>query len=438
MTVPTELAERYAYHFTSIDNIASIIQNGLLCTSEKARQGIVHINVAEEGIQKRRSEMEVTCNPGGCVHDYVPFYFAKKTPMLLAVINKRNVDQDELVYLAIPITILTSREDAVFTDASANTEVPPNFYNSENLEQLTTLNWPIIDSRKWTYPPAETNQKMAELLVKQSVSLADVSHFIVQSQEIANQLFKIFRDLGVGAPKVFINSDHYFDWSGRLIGVGPKRLKRELDEAITDVCKAPPATTPKFVSVRDALDKLGADFNLIKELSDIDGLMANYPPHNCDVGEHTRKVVNGLDGIAEYQELSDELKDIVKLAAYFHDIGKGPKERWPKHVMSKPDHNHVFSSLKMARRILKEEFVKLDDQTVSLVLMLIAYDDLLGDICGNGRDEKQLFDTVKSKTQLKMLIALSTADVSSICFFWSAQLDAFISRSKEEWMQRLP
>ncbi|MGQ7112742.1 DarT ssDNA thymidine ADP-ribosyltransferase family protein, partial [Escherichia sp. TWPC-MK] len=37
------------------------------------------------GKQHRRSEMRVTCGPGGVVHDYVPFYFTKRSPMLLKV-----------------------------------------------------------------------------------------------------------------------------------------------------------------------------------------------------------------------------------------------------------------------------------------------------------------------------------------------------------------
>ncbi|MGV2842160.1 DarT ssDNA thymidine ADP-ribosyltransferase family protein, partial [Vibrio cyclitrophicus] len=75
--IPNEFKGRFAYHFTSVNNLQSIISDGLLCTNLKIKHGIVHEDIANNDIQKRRSKMEVTCGPRGVVHDYVPFYFAK-------------------------------------------------------------------------------------------------------------------------------------------------------------------------------------------------------------------------------------------------------------------------------------------------------------------------------------------------------------------------
>ncbi len=89
MSIPQGLRGRYAYHFTLVDNLESIIDSGLLCTNLKNKHGISHENIAEQGIQGRRSTMPVPCSGGNFVHDYVPFYFSKKTSMQLGVINKR-------------------------------------------------------------------------------------------------------------------------------------------------------------------------------------------------------------------------------------------------------------------------------------------------------------------------------------------------------------
>ena len=89
MALPDSLKGRYAYHFTSIDNLNSIIENGLLCTNLKNEQNISHQNIAELGIQGRRSTMSVPCSDGKFVHDYVPFYFSKRNSMQLGVINKK-------------------------------------------------------------------------------------------------------------------------------------------------------------------------------------------------------------------------------------------------------------------------------------------------------------------------------------------------------------
>ena len=152
MSIPQNLKGRYAYHFTLIDNLESIIESGLLCTNLKNKQGISHENIAEHGIQGRRSTMPVPCSGGNCVHDYVPFYFSKKTPMQLSVINKKNVDQPLLIYFAIPIEIIEQKEGVVFSNASANTNAPPNFYNASSVDMLSSLNWDAIDDKKWGCP----------------------------------------------------------------------------------------------------------------------------------------------------------------------------------------------------------------------------------------------------------------------------------------------
>ncbi|PPD49410.1 MAG: hypothetical protein CTY13_03490 [Methylobacter sp.] len=62
MTIPTNHRWKHAYHFTLIDNLESFIENGILCTNIKNNLGISHKNVAEEGIQSRRSTMLAPCS----------------------------------------------------------------------------------------------------------------------------------------------------------------------------------------------------------------------------------------------------------------------------------------------------------------------------------------------------------------------------------------
>ena len=78
------------YHLTHIDNLASIIQSGgCLSFNRKQNQGIGHIDVAYETIQVRRAQTSVPCGSGGCLHDYVPFFFAPRPPMLYAIYRTR-------------------------------------------------------------------------------------------------------------------------------------------------------------------------------------------------------------------------------------------------------------------------------------------------------------------------------------------------------------
>lgn len=237
MPIPPSLSDRFAYHFTLIDNLESIIDSGILCTNLKNKLGVSHINVAAESIQSRRSTMLVPCSSGKFVHDYVPFYFSKKTSMQLGVINKKNIDQPLLIYFAIPIDTICSVAGAVFSDASANTELPPNFYNSSRVDMLGTLNWEAIDSKKWGCPSDEfRHQKMAELLIPDRVGIEQVSHIIVWNSWIKEEVEKIFINKGVVAPTIKFDDAHYYvnfyDGGSQSIVTGPKLLKHFFEEAV--------------------------------------------------------------------------------------------------------------------------------------------------------------------------------------------------------------
>src|SRR6266487_573160 len=147
MPIPTKHANRFIYHFTHIDNLPDILQHGFLCNAHPDFPKSRCRSIAEQGIQERRAEMEVPCGPCGMVHDYVPLYFGSLSPMLLAVVNKKNVDQMDILYFEFPIALL-ERNDVLFTDAAANTVVPPHFYFDPG--DLDRLNWAEIDSLKWS------------------------------------------------------------------------------------------------------------------------------------------------------------------------------------------------------------------------------------------------------------------------------------------------
>jgi ssDNA thymidine ADP-ribosyltransferase DarT-like protein len=74
------------YHLTHIDNLASISQSGgCLSFNQKQNQGIDHVDVAYKTVQVRRAQTSVPCGSGGYLHDYVPFFFAPRPPMLYAI-----------------------------------------------------------------------------------------------------------------------------------------------------------------------------------------------------------------------------------------------------------------------------------------------------------------------------------------------------------------
>lgn len=413
---------RFVYHFTHIDNLEEIIKNGLLSTNLKAKKGIKHKDIANNEIQHRRSEMKVTCGPGGVIHDYVPFYFTKRSPMLLNVIKGKNVDQEGIIYLAIPIEAVEDKS-VVFSTSSANTLSPPAFYSDSS--DLDKLNWNIIDSRVWV-PSPETlkQQKMAELLIHDKITFSDISFIVVWDSSIGDHVKKLLKKNGINEFDVrfdFTSFDyHYFhdlNADGRVnIVSGPRILLAETKECINHIIQNKPSN-PVFENISDALETISFNFGCIKELSDIDGLRTDNPIHKEDVGAHSRRVATLLNTEPVFHELSKKEQLVVTLAAYLHDVGKGPKSRW-KDGIQKVDDTHPIKSLPMLKRILTKDIGGLSNREIRQIVMLVVYDDLVGDVIGNKRSEDQIKNIIKIKSDVDMLILIAKCDMNSINTSW--------------------
>lgn len=443
MAVPVHHRGRNAYHFTSIQNLESIINHGIFSTNQKITRGIMHVNVAEEGIQRRRALMQVPGTNGRCVHDYVPFYFAKKTPMQQAVLYKKNVDQQFIIYLSVSVLLMETRAGAYYTNASANTDVPPTFYSgNHHSDQLDQLDWQTIDSARWGYDDdAQRHRKMAEFLLPDHVPLHEVNQIITFDRSISDCVREIFQSKGVVPPNVVeAGGEHYYlepgNWTASLV-TGPFFLKRLVGKTFSDVVSFQRQMMPKFQTLSEALRAIRANFAAIRELGDIDGLNANYGPHSEDVGSHSRRVAGLVLSSPEYILLDPIHREVLELSAYLHDIGKGPKTRWTNSFMNKPDSEHPKKSLPMLKRILTEDLPILPPDIVRKIIMLVTYDDLLGEIFAKGRDKSQLFDIINCPEDINMLVALSKADIGALNQTWLLQASAGIDALRVEALQKL-
>lgn len=445
MKIPVEYKGRYFYHFTHIENLESIVKNGFLSTNEKELKGLKHKNIANESIQHRRSEMDVTCSPNGKVHDYVPFYLATTNPMLLSIVNRKNIDQPFLIFFAISIDKI-SENNVIFTDASANTVDAPNFYNLPN--DLNKLDWTAIDKTKWGCSSKdELHKRMAEVLVYKEVPLDWIERIIVWNETFKEETIRIFKESNKYIPKVDyspFNRRHFYFTKFQLernletLVTGPYFLKYQLKKTIDKIKenrKTKDTSKCKFTNIEDALKKLKTDFCQILELNGIFELKTDNKVHKDNVSDHTNKVVSNLFGNDYFEGMSEKDKNIVLISAYLHDIGKGPKSKWEKGIQyAYPD--HPADGLAMLERILSEDFQDISDYQVRKICLLVGYHDLIGDILINERSEKELIDLEIDENELNMLVSLTLADVSAINHAWfdiiKSKLPKFVERIKKE------
>jgi len=160
------------YHITPIDNLESIIsEGGLLAYNVMLETGTNYTNIAYENIQDRRARIRVPCGAGGVLHDYVPFYFAPRSPMLYTI-NRGNVPnytqgQAALIHLVSDVEDIDARGlEFVFTDGHAVMEFTTFF---DDLYDLDNIDWDVMESRYWFDTNEDNDRKrrrQAEFLVR--------------------------------------------------------------------------------------------------------------------------------------------------------------------------------------------------------------------------------------------------------------------------------
>jgi len=426
MSIPDKFKHRSVYHFTHIDNFPGILEHGLLSTSESNRLGIEYTSVALHDIQGRRATMPVTCGDGGVVHDYVPLYFCKRSSMLLYLVRNKIVDQQLIIYFEFPIRIMDNYPYA-FCDAAANTEIHPNFYCSSS--ELDKLNWKAIDELKWKMPTERLKQKrMAELLIYQKIDVTSATQIIVWNEAIKDYVSKRYDKSGLTPPPIAINKIHYFtdlNTPGKpSIATGPYFIKKKYRKTIRYIVKNIGAgSKPKFNKLRDLRNALRKDFSSQPQTAELVELESDNIMHKETVGAHSLSVVKNLLDLPEFKAMNPTDKLLAEIAAFLHDIGKGPKSRWEgQKGKQQVDHDHPVRALPMLKRILTEDVATMNKRSAKVICKLVCYHDIVGDIVskeiGKGRQVRELIDIVNDEQELDMLIAIGKADMMSVSQSW--------------------
>ncbi|MDY7106777.1 MAG: DUF4433 domain-containing protein [Actinomycetota bacterium] len=161
------------FHFTHVSNLASIAASGLSSDNDPAFGPIT--DVGSQDIKRQRRSREVPLPPGGVVADYVPFYFAARSPMLGSIHTGRvrtyTGGQDDIVYLVSAIErIVEAALPFVFTDRNAVYDYA-RFGNSE-AQIGEFVDWQLMEARMSNNTPEQPDRmerRMAEFLVHRHV-----------------------------------------------------------------------------------------------------------------------------------------------------------------------------------------------------------------------------------------------------------------------------
>lgn len=219
--------EGYIYHMVHFSNLESILRRRALLSKERIRsENLTYISIANDDVQDLRDRVYVwdRQSPPRSLHTYVPFYFAKRTPMLY--VQYRNSLQSEIVFLEINRTIIAD-EGVIFTNgnatiqqlaksgkeivliAPATMEIPvcirvyssgsPQGTNSncsdfyKGTAFLEKLDWLMIENNVWGRNAEKKRIKHAEVLVPDIVPLSKIEGISIFNQAKADNVNMLIR-----------------------------------------------------------------------------------------------------------------------------------------------------------------------------------------------------------------------------------------------------
>jgi len=179
--VYTADTSQYLFYITHIENIPSMLQNGILSHDQIAQQRLEHTPIYDSGIVSSRKEKIINEES---LWYYANLYFQPRNPMLYRVIMEKSPDC--IAVVAVDKKILGT-PDAYITDGNAASG-PTKFYpNSEfktierHIDRITSLQW-------WTESDATKRQIMAECLVPERIPPEYIRAIYVSRHDLADKI----------------------------------------------------------------------------------------------------------------------------------------------------------------------------------------------------------------------------------------------------------
>lgn len=166
------------YYMTHHENLASILERGILCHSRVVRDCVQRVDISDPGVQQWRER----CEPvfGRPIHDYVPLYFNPRNPML----SRRRQLQNALVILVISNRALDCKDSVLFADGNAACKAT-RFSASACILSGSA---PVLQADNWHDIPDGKRRRCAEALVHQHLRPQLITSVVCSNAALAGLL----------------------------------------------------------------------------------------------------------------------------------------------------------------------------------------------------------------------------------------------------------
>jgi hypothetical protein len=184
------------YHITHAGNLPAIIEHGGLWSDLQCQKRNVRgTQIGYAHIKQRRMQYVVPKDPGGPLGDYVPFYFAPRSPMLYTI-SRGNVagyqdGQQPVLHLVSTVERATEFHPSLrwlFTDGHAVISLSHYYDQTADLDEI---DWDIMGKRFWADTPEDGDRerrRQAEFLVHQFFPWQLINRIGVMAQKVADEV----------------------------------------------------------------------------------------------------------------------------------------------------------------------------------------------------------------------------------------------------------
>ena len=184
----------YLFRIIHFRNIEYVFQNGLH-TRQSPNFDPNYVNIGNNVLIAQRQDYTVNIAGVnyGTLGEYIPFYFAGHSPMLLNIITGYSgvsrFPQDEIIYLVCRLeNIVQHCSEWIFSDGHAKDRLT-RFFN--NLGDLDEIDWDTVTQQYWR--PTEDDydrqrRKQAEFLVMRHVPVHCIKGLVVKTEARKHQI----------------------------------------------------------------------------------------------------------------------------------------------------------------------------------------------------------------------------------------------------------
>jgi hypothetical protein len=192
----------HVYRMIHIENIPHILENGI--THKNSKNSNPDFKpIGDISLINTRAIKRVKITNGGnnvlseiVLGDYIPFYFAIKTPMLYVIQNggnfvKEATTPENIIYMACSVQQIDKSGFVFYFSDGHATDVFSIFYNKEKVSKISSLiDWNAITSKYWggSENLDTKRKKQAEFLFAQDLPTEFIKGYVCYNQNAKDLL----------------------------------------------------------------------------------------------------------------------------------------------------------------------------------------------------------------------------------------------------------